>query len=477
MEKRRPSLEEVFSPRSVAVVGASPAVPRSFVNSVVKCLQESGFPAIYPVNRSCSEAFGLKCYPSVNAIPEAVDHVVVGIPAEAVLSLLDDCAAKGVKSVHFFTAGFSETGEKERAKLEQQMLEKARAGGFRIIGPNCIGLFVPKNRLMMVNDVPLEPGPIGFISQSGGHSHGLPFVAAPRGLRFSKVVSYGNALDVDESELLQYFAEDPETEFIGAYIEGAKDGKRFSNALQEASRRKPVIIFKGGMTDAGRRATLGHTASLTTSVAVFDALCRQMNAIRVDDIDELIDTLVALRFVKPLPRGTGIAIIGTGGGPSVLAADQMERAGLGLPRLSAEVQAELKRFLPFAGGIFGNPVDATNLVSPPAISATMRTLGKLPDVDILLYHLGFHPASRFGRAGVYGADFVSSLVNSLTEVRQAIGKPILMVLCSPPDLPGMKDFLVVQEALARAGFPVFHSFARTAKAIARVVAWKQRAAQ
>ena len=472
-ERRRPSLAELFSPRGVAVVGASPAGKASFAGHVVQSLKEAGFPAIYPVNPKYPEVLGLPCYASLRAIPGIVDHVVVSIPAELALELLDDCAAKGVKSVHFFTAGFSESGDAERAELESAMLSKARAGGFRIIGPNCVGLFVPKSRLVATTGVPLDPGPIAFISQSGGHAHDLPFHGGLRGLRFSKVVSYGNALDVDESELLQYFCEDPETEIIAAYIEGVRDGRRFLGALREAAARKPVAIYKGGTTEAGKRAAYGHTASLTTSVAVFDALCRQVNAIQVGDVETLADVLVALRFASPLPRGTGVAVVGTGGGPSVLASDEMEQAGLRLPPLSSEVQAELRRLLPLAGSIFGNPVDATTLVFPQAISATIRVLGNIPEIDMLVYHLGFHPVSRWGGGLISLPTMLQAIIEALADARQATGKPVLVALRPAPDRAGMKDFLAAQEAFVKAGFPVFHSLRRLGTAMARVVAWNR----
>lgn len=472
-ERRRPSLAELFSPRGVAVVGASPTEKASFAGHVVQSLIEAEFPAVYPVNPKYPEVLGLPCYPSLRAIPGVVDHVVVSIPAESALTLLDDCAAKGVKSVHFFTAGFSETGDEERAELERAMLSKASAGGFRIIGPNCVGLFVPKSRLVATTGVSLEPGPIAFISQSGGHAHDLPFHGGPRGLRFSKVVSYGNALDVDESELLQYFCEDPETEIIAAYIEGVRDGRRFQDALRQAAARKPVAIYKGGTTEAGKRAAHGHTASLTSSVAVFDALCRQVNAIQVGDVETLADVLVALRFASPLPRGTGVAVVGTGGGPSVLASDEMEQAGLRLPPLSPEVQTELKRLLPLAGSIFGNPVDATTLVSPQAISATMRVLGNIPEIDMLVYHLGFHPVSRWGGGLVSSPAFVRAVIDTLTDARRTTGKPLLVALRPAPDRGGIKDFLAAQEAFVEAGFPVFHSLRRAGVAMARVVAWNR----
>jgi len=468
----RPTLDEIFSPRGIAVVGASPS-NLSFAELVVHSLKEAKFPAVFPVNPKYKEVLGLPCYPNLTDIPGPVDHVIVSIPAEAVLNLLDDCAAKRVRSVHFFTAGFGETGDAAKGALEDAMLAKATAGGFRIIGPNCVGLYVPKSRLVNDLNSPLEPGPIAFISQSGGHAQNLPDYSRARGLRFSKIISYGNALDVNESELLDYFSRDPETDIIAAYIEGVKDGPRFLKALAETAARKPVVIYKGGRTEAGRRATYGHTASMTSSVAIFDALCRQSKAIRVDDLEEMIDVLTALRFVHPLPRDTGAALMGAGGGPSVLAGDEMENEGLRMPCLSPAVQAELKKRLPVAGSIFINPLDTPNLVLPEAISKAMQVMGRVPEIHLLIYHLGFHPLSRWGWGRLALENFVNPAIGVMREAQRKSGKPVLLALRPPQDLQGMAEFLAAQEAFVKAGFPVFYSMRRLARAMVRVISWNK----
>jgi acyl-CoA synthetase (NDP forming) len=472
MKKPLPTLDEIFSPRGVAVVGVSPN-GRGFATGVLISLQSAGFPAIYPINPRYTDVFGIPCYPNLQAVPGIVDHVVVSIPAESALSLLDDCAAKGVKSVHFFTAGFSESGLQERVELEKTMLSKARAGGFRIIGPNCIGLFVPKSKLVNTAAVPVEPGPIAFISQSGGHAQNLPEYGSPRGLRFSKVVSYGNGLDIDESELLEYFAQDNETEIIAAYIEGVKDGRRFFNALKTAASRKPVVIYKGGTTEAGKRAAHGHTASLTSSVAVFEALCHQMNVIRTDDIDEMVDVLAALRFAQPIPTGTGTVVMGAGGGPSVLASDELEKAGLQVPPLSKAIQTELLQFLPLAGAILINPIDASNLATPEAIVSTMKVVSRLPEIHMLLYHLGFHPISSWGGDRFAQPSFFEPVVEGINEVKKSSGKPTVMVLHPPNNINNMKEYLAVQEAFVKAGVPTFNSLHQAGKAMSRVIAWQK----
>jgi acyl-CoA synthetase (NDP forming) len=473
MNKEPPSLDEVFSPRGVAVVGAS-STGMGFATGVLVALKQAGFPAIYPVNPKYSEVMGMPCYPNIRSIPGIVDHVIVSIPAESAMALLDDCAAKGVRSVHFFTAGFSESGEAEKAELERAMLEKAREGGFRIIGPNCVGLFIPRTRLVNTAQASLEPGPVAFISQSGGHASNVPVYGKPRGLRFSKVVSYGNGLDVDESELLDYLSHDPETEIIAAYIEGVKDGRRFRTALQSAASTKPVVIYKGGTTEAGQRAAHGHTASLTSSVAVFDALCRQMGTIQVNDIEELVDVLVALRFARPIPQGTGVAVIGGGGGPSVLASDEMEKAGLNMPKLPEETREELKKVLSVAGSILANPIDASNLATHEAIVATMRIVSQLPDIHMLIYHLGFHPISSWGGGRFSSSSFLKPTVEGIKQVHQTSGKPVLMVLRPGLNLEDMKEFLAAQEAFVSAGLPVFHSLRQAAGAMSRVIAWNRK---
>jgi acyl-CoA synthetase (NDP forming) len=465
-----PTLDELFCPQGVAVVGVSP-LNLAFAELVVHSLKEAKFPAIFPVNPKYKEVLGLPCYASLRDIPGAVDHVIVNIPAESVLKLLDDCAAKRVKSVHFFTAGFGETGDAERAELERAMLVKAKAGGFRIIGPNCVGLYVPKSRLVNSLNSPLEPGPIAFISQSGGHAQDLPDYSRVRGLRFSKVVSYGNALDVNESELLDYFSRDPETEIIAAYIEGVKDGQRFMRVLAETAAQKPVVIYKGGRTEAGRRAAYGHTASMTSSVAIFDALCRQVKAIQVDDVEEMIDVLTALRFVRPLPRDTGAALMGGGGGPSVLASDEMEKEGLRVPSLPPAVQAELKQSFPVAGSIFINPLDTPNLITPQAISTAMQVIGRVPEIHMFIYHLGFHPISHWGLGRLSLENFVKPAIGVMREALQKTGKPVLLALRPPQGFDGMTEFLAAQQAFVEAGIPVFYSMRQLARAMVRVIAW------
>lgn len=218
---------------------------------------------------------------------------------------------------------------------------------------------------------------------------------------------------------------------------------------------------------------MGHTASLTSSVAIFDALCRQVRAIQVDDLDEMIDVLTAFRFMKPLPRGDGVALVGAGGGPSVLAGDGMEKEGLRLPGFSLKVQEALKKVLPVPGSIFINPLDTPNLATADAVSVALKVLGPVPEIDVLVYHLGFHPISRWGLGRLSTEEFLNPVIGAMEETVRENQKPVILALRPPEDLDGMKEFLAVKKAFVKAEFPVFHSMRKLARAVARVLEWKQ----
>ncbi len=469
-----PSLDEIFAPEGVAVVGVSGSGKLGFAEMVLYAHIEIGAPAVYPVNPKYDKIMELPCYPSILDIPDRVDHVVVNIPAESVLDLLEQCVKKGVKSVHFFTAGFGESGYEDRADLEKQMLEVARRGRFRIIGPNCTGLYSPSGKTANIVNVPYDPGPVGFLSQSGGHASNLPAFSALRGLRFSRVISYGNALDVDEIEILDYMNRDEETDIIGVYIEGVKKGREFRDALQRVTAKKPVIVYKGGKTEAGLRAAHGHTASMISSVEVFEAVCRQANAIQVDNLEEMQDVMVALQYLSCFPGGKRAALFGSGGGPSVLAGDEMEAVGLSIPRFSEETQEALKAVLPVDGGIFMNPLDTTNLVDPDAIAKTLAVFQDLSEIDMAVYHLGFHPIGMWGFGRFSDEAYLEDIVEVLAAFRENSDKPILLAFRPPQDLASMEEFLKTQEAFVNNGFPVFHALDKLALAMNRVVDWYER---
>jgi acyl-CoA synthetase (NDP forming) len=479
------ALDYIFHPRSVAVAGVSPPVgPGAAFAGVglgfLQALKETGFQPLYALNPKYQDVEGVPCFASVRDIEGPVDYVVSSVPARAVSGLVDDCIAKGVKVIHFFTAGFSETGEEEMAELETEIVTRATDAGIRVLGPNCMGLYVPAARLSFSAGFPQEPGPIGFLSQSGGNAIDLVATSAVRGVRYSKVISYGNATDINEGELLEYLAEDPETEIIAAYIEGVRDGRRFVRALRRAAAAKPVVILKGGRTAAGTRAVMSHTASLAGSAEVFQALCRQANAVLVPSVEELADALVAFRFMSGLGpegrtslRGPGVAVVGGGGGFSVFAADEIDEAGLKCPVLPEATQKALQEFTPAAGTSLRNPVDTMAMYEPGKLERTLTLVGQAENIDAVLFHTSFSWGSGRRASQAFGgqgpAEYMAAMVDQMVKARGAAGVPIAISLRPPLDVEGMERTVLFQEKCWQAGFPIFPSIPRAATAMARVL--------
>ncbi|MEE9286306.1 MAG: CoA-binding protein, partial [Dehalococcoidia bacterium] len=434
------ALDYIFHPRSVAVVGASRAQPVGPGTDFVLALKKMGCPLIYPVNPKYEVVDGLKCYPSLMEIEGPVDHVISSVPAHIVPQLVEDSIAKGVKTIHFFTAGFSETGEEERAELESRVVARAKEAGIRILGPNCMGLYVPGAGLSFTLGFPKEPGSVALLSQSGGNAGETITASAVRGIRYSKVISYGNAADIDESELLEYLAQDPETEIITAYIEGVKGGGRFLPAMRAAAAAKPVLVLKGGRNEIGARAAYSHTASLAGSIQIFDALCRQVGAVRANSVEELVDLIVAFRYLGPsansrwLPAGPRVVVVGAGGGSSVFAADEIGEAGLQCPSLPERVQAQLRELVPVAGTIIRNPIDATDILEPTKLEQILRIAGQAENIDVIIYHLnigwGRHMSSR-NTTSVDPDQRAHLTMDAMLRAREATGKPIVVTLRSP----------------------------------------------
>ena len=379
----RHPLDYIFYPRSIAIVGISNDLPKLWIRRLYfDSLIQSGFPGkIYLVNPKGGEMAGFPIYRTLSEIPGPVDHVVVSIPARFTPTLMEECRTKGVKVVHMFSSGFAETGEPDRIELQNKVVEIARKGSIRIIGPNCLGLYYPKGKIGLSPDFPKETGSIGYLCQSGGNVDFMVRHAAARGLYFSKVVSYGNASDINECDLLDYFAMDPETRVIAAYIEGVSDGRRFAQALKKAAAVKPVVVFKGGYTAGGLRAAASHTGSLAGTDAVWSGLLKQVGAIRVYSVEEMADMLVALLRMIP-PRGMSTCVLGHGGGASVMATDELEQAGLHLVPIPPDVREKIKTFIDLANSMLRNPIDVSPVAGVDGFQLLMD-MGKRKAVDVL----------------------------------------------------------------------------------------------
>jgi acyl-CoA synthetase (NDP forming) len=350
-------LDTMFYPGSVAVVGAS-ANPQGWGGTAfVSRLRKVGFSGgIYPVNPKATEIHGLKAYPDVKSIPEHVDLVIVAVPAPRVPGVLEDCIDAGVKNVHIFSSGFSETGEAEGRQLEEEVVGIIRRGGLRVVGPNCMGIYVPSSKLAGWGAEPVGNGSVAFVSQSGGHGEVIIDYAQGLGICLSKVISFGNACGLQVPDLLEYLAQDTETSIITMYLEGIRDGNRFTRLVRDINRTKPVIVWKGGLTESGSRAVASHTGSMAGEGRVWEAFFAQTGAVRVNSLEEIVDAAMAFLYLKP-SRGRRTLLLGGGGGNAVAMADICSREGLEITPLSDETRRELAKFIPLAGNSIRNPLD------------------------------------------------------------------------------------------------------------------------
>ena len=359
------SLDALFAPSSIAIIGAS-SDQRRFGGRPIQYLLDAGFAGgIYPVNPARDEIQGLKAYPSISDIKGLVDCAILAISAEATLATLEACIAKGVRSAILYGAGFSEMGDEGRA-LQDRVVAMARDAGMRLLGPNCMGLFNAHARFYATFASAMEegvgkPGGIAVASQSGGYGGYLLKHLMLRGLGLSQWITTGHEADVDVGEALGWMAARPENEIVRGYIEGVKSGEKLIAALETAQAlRKPVIMMKVGRTAEGSKAAASHTASLTGEDAVYDALFDKYGVYRARTTDEMLDVVSALSLKRPL-QGDRIGVISISGGVGVQIADFVSDAGMRMGQLPDEAQAALRALVPACSP--HNPIDMTGLVT------------------------------------------------------------------------------------------------------------------
>ena len=378
-------LQPIFFPRSAAVVGVSQDTWKPG-STMLRALLRFGFSGpVYPVSGKGGELMGLQVYPSIASLPEAPDLAFLFVPTQAIVDVIRQCREKGVRGIVAFTGGFSETGTPEGRALEEE-LKRQFDGSFRMIGPNCLGVYSPAGG---VTQHPGEgysktAGDVAFVAQSGGLSEDFARAAPNFGFHCSKVVSYGNACDVNEADLLEYMGADPATSIIGMYVEGPRDGRRFARVLRDVAARKPVVVWKGGVTPLGAAAASSHTGSLAGNVEVWAALLRQVGAVQAGSFEELVDTLAAFHFLPGLadPR---IGYVGAGGGNTVVAGDASYRAGLPLPRFTPQTQARVAAFLPPVGSSPANPIDSlAPMPTAPELKGMLEAIAESGEVGTIM---------------------------------------------------------------------------------------------
>jgi acyl-CoA synthetase (NDP forming) len=418
---------------------------------------------VYSVNIDPHEipgiaALGFTNYARLTDIPEPVDFVVVAVPRRAAPLVLRDAIAKGVAGVAMFTAGFAETAEEEGRQLQLTITTLAREANIALIGPNCMGVYHPRLGIRNHAEQPSGvAGNVGFLSQSGTHAINFSLYGASQGLQVSKAISYGNAVVLDSPDLLEYLLEDDETTVIGMYIEGPRDGRRLFEVIKRIPPRKPLLIWRGGQTAAGSRATASHTASLAQSGAIWEALFRQTGAIPVDSLEEMVDTIKALQWLTP-STGQRFGLVTMTGGPSVVITDTFARMGLEIPTLTAASYESFQGFFNIIGGSYKNPIDMGMNWAGENLAEIMRILLEDPNIDAVVNDL---PLTFLYRRMARQPDFKAQLFSTLSAMRARYPKPLLAVVGFSPF---EKEEVDMRRELLEVGIPAFHNFERAARA-------------
>jgi len=387
-----PGFERALEPQSIAIVGVSRSERQEHFGTsglaIMRALREAGYKgAVYPINPKADEIDGTKAFAALSALPEQADLVIVAVPAAVVPQVLEDCIKAGMLNVQVCSSGFAETGEQKGRILEEKVRQIVRRGGLRLLGPNCLGIQVPRLGITTISHAKLVTGPVGFLSQSGGHTNRFLKYGPKVGVGFSKIISYGNAAGLDVVDLLEYMCSDKDTKVICLYLEGAPRGNMLVSMVRKINRIKPVIVWKGGLTDFGARAAASHTGSLAGNSQMWDAFFKQTGAVRVSSIEEMAEVCAAFINLPP-PSGNRAVVISGGGGNNVAAGDICAEEGIQLLPLSYKLKHGLSQFISFVNQGLTNPLEAASMFfSSSQMRKAMALFNNEPSIDIVIVSL------------------------------------------------------------------------------------------
>ena len=374
--------KDFFTPHSVAVIGASNN-PDKIGYAIVKNILNSGYRGeVYPVNPTESEVLSLPCYPRVTDLPQKIDMALIAVAWQAVLTILDDCAKKGIKRVVMISAGFKEAGE-QGSKLEKDLLKIVRNHGMRLLGPNCLGFIdtsLPINATFASEILP--SGNMSLVAQSGAMRQSFWDWSRESGVGLNKFISLGNEADITEADVFEMLKDDDQTKVIIAYLEGIANGDRFRKVAGSLTLTKPLIVLKSGITSAGSRVAMSHTGSMAGANEICDAVFKQTGVIRAQSPEQLFDFAFGLSC-QPLLQGGRLAVVTNAGGPGVMASDAIERSGLKLARLTQDTTSRLRSELPSFASL-NNPVDLTGITTPDKYERVLQIVLSDHNVDGIL---------------------------------------------------------------------------------------------
>jgi acetyltransferase len=435
---------QLIEPHSVAIIGATNKID-TVGGAITRNALDGKFTGkIYLVNPNATEIFGHKVYPDIESIPNDIDLVEVVVNASLVPGILLRATKKGIKGAIIISSGFTEIG---RSDLQEEIVKIAQQNSIRIIGPNCFGLINTEIGLDLsfTSSKPLK-GSIAFVSQSGAMCCGTLDWALREEIGFSKFINLGNKCDVDEADCLAYLQDDPQTKVIAIYVEGIKDGRKLFEAIKVASKKKPILILKSGVTESGAKAALSHTGSIAGNIGIAKAALTQAGAIIVEDIEELYDSMQV--FSQPCPNGKNVAIISNAGGLGVITADWCSKQGLTLPELSQKTEKELKAILPPIASPH-NPTDMTGNANYQRYKQAIEIVSASQNIDIII--------TLFVSQGLVASE---EPAKAIADASKVCGKPILAYFM------GGSSILFGTQILKSNGIPFYSSPRRVARAAA-----------
>jgi len=441
-------LSHIFEAKSVAVIGAS-RNPEKLGYKILKNILDAGYKGkVYPINPKADEILGLKAYPSISEVSGDVDLAVFVIPAKFVPSTLRECAKRNVKGAVIISGGFAEVGNIE---LENELKSIIKETNIRVIGPNCQGINNPHLGLNASWPVIKSAGPISIASQSGTFFAALQMWAEEDKIGVSKCAAMGNKIDIDFDDLIEYYGEDENTKVIAVYMEGVRDGRRFVKIAREISKKKPIVVLKGGRTEIGAKAVASHTRSLAGRDEIFDAAFKQSGIIRVESLEELYDTIKAFSLLN-LPKDNRVLIITSSGGSGIVSADEAELRGLSLPDIPEELKRSLKEKLPDYV-ILRNPLDLTGNAYADLYRDTLNIVIR---------------DNTYSSFVVIFGDPIEGAADVINEISKKTSKPILSVY-----LGGGEIQQIEIEKFRRLKLPVYPTPERAIKALSNLVRYSK----
>jgi acyl-CoA synthetase (NDP forming) len=453
----------------------------------VKSLMGMGYNGtIIPINPTLTSAAGIPCYPTLDAVPESfpVDYAIIAVSKKHVIDCLNQCIKHKVRVATIFTSGYSEDDPIKGKKEEQEILDVLHDGyvqtghRLRVLGPNCMGVYYPRNQLAFRSDMASEPGNVGVISQSGGLAINIILKGKLTGIKFSKVVSIGNSIDLKPAEIIQLMEMDDDTEIIGCYFESlgktTEEGRYLFDVIKQTVRKKPVIIWRGGRSERGSIAASSHTGALKTSGQMWDAFVKQSGVISVSSFEEFIDSLVAFQFLSNKFPGKRIGLISISGGSAVTATDEIMDAGLDIPQLTKESQKAILDLAVAEVGISTkNPVDLGNsYFGFSIIEKTVEIILNDPNIDILLFEISTHY--------IYNATVLSmkefpdlyfdTAVKTVKHARRSTKKPVFIIM---PEISYEAETINNRQIFLKNNIPVFPNVRRAVAALKNMARYAQ----